>query len=442
MSTKISPHPNKRLAAAFATCLALPGVATALDDAGLEWNGFLNITGGWLQHDARMDFTDKKQYQNYEGYEHQLTFEPQSSGGLQAKKKLDDKTSVTMQLYAEGDVDSYNARMKWLYVTYKPDFHSTIRVGRIGLPVYYFSDFLHVGYAYHWISPPEAVYPFDVTINALDYIYESQWGSWDWTYEMFAGQGDDYLPLIHSRVITRNMLGASLSVSRADWLTIRGMIARTLDTHEADTLTPDRVYEYATTTVDTALEAKHLTDLIPADMRQSLIEQTAAKVDNGFLDLKDIPVVYGDFAIRAETERWLLMTEWIKIHTQTALYSDLTSGFVSAGIHEGAALFHITLSSAKNNISKKLYGDLNAVPPDTLDIGENSEYLAAVIRTRIAGTVYRDFQSVSLGVRYELSPSTALKFDVTPYREKASFEGDTYGVSHNIMYRTALNVTF
>ncbi len=75
-------------------------------------------------------------------------------------------------------------------------------------------------------------------------------------------------------------------------------------------------------------------------MRQSLIEQTAAKVDNGFLDLKDIPVVYGDFAIRAETERWLLMTEWIKIHTQTALYSDLTSGFVSAGFIEQEKAFY------------------------------------------------------------------------------------------------------
>lgn len=430
----------KRLCLSLIAISPLP-CAASISDAEIEWNGFLNIVGGSLQHEPKVDFSDERQHPGFQGYSEDFTFEPQSSGGIQAKKKLDAKTSVTMQLYAEGDVNGYDANLKWLYVTYKPANHSTLRIGRIGLPVYYYSDFLNVGYAYHWVAPPEATYPFDTTITAIDYVYQSHRGDWDWSMEFLAGSGEYYLPLIEAQVTNRNLTGMVFSFSRAEWFSVRAMLAHSTDTHEVDSLSSDRLLTQLETAIDEQLAEKGVT--LPDTIRQTLIDESYTRFDNGILDLQDMSITYGDIAIRAETERWLLMTEWIKLNTNTYLYNSLITGFVTAGIHVNKALFHITAARAKNNPDDKLYDDLNAAPPTSaLNLNENAEYIGAVFRTRIAGATYRNFESFTLGARYELSNNIAVKLDVTNFRDKASFEGDTYGVGRNMLFRTALNAIF
>ena len=106
-----NPHRRHALMLSAAITATL-SVGAQAEPAGIEWNGFLNVVGGILKEEPVKDFTDTKQTPGYQNYESDFTFEPQTSAGLQAKKQLDEQTSVTMQLYSEGDIDGYQAKLK------------------------------------------------------------------------------------------------------------------------------------------------------------------------------------------------------------------------------------------------------------------------------------------------------------------------------------------
>lgn len=422
--------------------LALAAPLSHADDSGVEFNGFLNVVGGILKEEPVIDFSDKKQVPNYQGYEDNLVFDPHSSAGLQAKKQLDEKTAVTLQLYAEGDNDQYKATMKWLYVTYEPTYNSTLRVGKLAAPIYYYSDYLNIGYAYHWITPPESVYPFDTSMNGISYVYQNSWGRFDWSTELILGSGDDYFPIIGARVITRKSHGIGFNVSTNEWLSLRAMMFRTSGTFEVDALEEDQLNESIEIATDTALEEAGLSADVAAAIRPGLITATQAKLDNGALDLEDFGITYGDLALRAETDRWFLMTEAITVRTNTYLYNDLVSAFVTGGMRYRDALFHITFTRGRANP----HGDVNVDRANTvlanLSTDAVADVLASKIRTTLAGAFYRHLETVSVGVRLETSANTAVKFEITNLEEVESFEGDEIGVGKNTLYRAAMNATF
>lgn len=422
--------------------LAIAAPLSHADDTGLEFNGFLNVVGGILKEEPVIDFSDKKQAPNYQGYEDNLVFDPHSSAGLQAKKRLDEKTAVTLQLYAEGDNDQYKATMKWLYVTYEPTYNSTLRVGKLAAPIYYYSDYLNVGYAYHWITPPESVYPFDTSMNGISYVYQNSWGRFDWSTELMLGSGDDYFPIIGARVITRKSRGFAFNVSTNEWLSLRAMVFRTSGTFEVDALAEDELDASIGIATDAALAEAGLAADIAAAVRPELITATRAKLNNGALDLEDFGITYGDLALRAETERWFLMTEAITVRTNTYLYNDLVSAFVTGGVRAGDALFHVTFSRGRANP----HGDVNAdranTVPTSFTTDAVADVLASQIRTTLAGAFYRHLETVALGVRLETSTNTAVKFEITHFEEVESFEGDKIGVGKNTLFRAAMNATF
>lgn len=434
--------PRKLLLGLSLLSLITPAPGHA-DDMGIAWNGFLNIVGGTLKDQPVEDFSDSRQVPTYMAYDGDVTFDPHSSAGLQAQKRLDDKTSVTMQLFAQGSNNGYDATLKWLYLTYEPTLNSSVRIGKLAAPLYYYSDYLNVGYAYHWISPPESVYPFDTSLSGVDYTYQNTWGIFDWSGELILGNSDDYFPIIGARVITRNSRGVAFNLSTSEWLHFRAMALRTDATFTVDALAPENIDLIIDTAADIALDQQDVSDDLQAIVKPLLVDSTRAQLDNGALDLEDLPVIYGDLALIAETERWLLMTELITIRTDAYLYSDLVSKFISGGVRIGDALMHLTWAEGRANPSDEIYDDRrNTTPNDPDNVDDGANVLASQVRAQLASAFLRNAQSLTLGVRVETSPNTAVKFEVLRIEEKASFEGDTFGVGKNTLFRTALNATF
>lgn len=421
--------------------IAAPAVSQA-DDTGIVWNGFLNIVGGTLKDEPVASFGDEPQVPTYMAYDSHFSFDKQTSGGLQAQKRLDDKTSVTMQLFAQGDTEGYETNLKWLYVTYEPTLNSSFRLGRIGAPLYYYSDYLNVGYAYHWVSPPESVYPFDTSLNGVNYVYQDSWGIFDWSGELMLGGANDYFPIIGARVITRNTRGAALNVSTGDWLHFRAMALRTDGTFEVDALSPDDIDTIIDMGVEEAMDASGLPENIRPLVKPQLIESTQAQLDNGALDLEDFPVTYGDLALVAETERWLLMTELITVRTDSYLYNDIVSKFVTGGVRMGEAMLHLTWTDGRANPNDAVYADRRNITPANPSAEAAGDVIASQIRAQLASVFLRSGESVSLGLRVETSENTAVKFEITRYEQRPSFDGDTFGVGKNTLFRTALNATF
>ena len=91
----------------FASLLCLLMAASPALAEDVRWNGFLNIVGGVLKETPTQTPGDSGA-PAYEQYETDFTFDKQSSAGLQANVPLDDKNSVTVQVFADaatGDGD-------------------------------------------------------------------------------------------------------------------------------------------------------------------------------------------------------------------------------------------------------------------------------------------------------------------------------------------------
>jgi len=105
--------------------------------AEIQWNGFLSVGAG-------MTFDDDEKLA---GYDNDLSFAPDSILGLQASSELGENLLVTGQWVARGDTSEVKA--EWLYLSYQFNPNLRINVGRQRMPLFLYSDYMDVGYAYH-----------------------------------------------------------------------------------------------------------------------------------------------------------------------------------------------------------------------------------------------------------------------------------------------------
>lgn len=85
-------------------------------------------------------------YPNLGIYDDDLDFSQESRFGAQAIYFFDEKLSATIQGVARG-ANEFDPEMTWFFVRYAVTENSDVQAGRLRMPVYYFSEFMDVGYA-------------------------------------------------------------------------------------------------------------------------------------------------------------------------------------------------------------------------------------------------------------------------------------------------------
>lgn len=135
-------------------------------------NGFFSTSVATSDSDAQLTVVNN--LTNSENYTASMV------AGLQFDFQANEKTNIVIQMTATGEGhkaindESANLLAEWAYVSYQFTDNLQARVGRLRLPFYRASEYLEVGYAYPWISPPMSVYgllPLD-SYNGVDIIYE------------------------------------------------------------------------------------------------------------------------------------------------------------------------------------------------------------------------------------------------------------------------------
>jgi hypothetical protein len=412
----------------LAAALYLAGTAQAADD--IQWNGYLNVVGGMLRDQPALGRSAEALPPGRQGYTDQWQFDRQTSAALQARKPLDDRTSVTVQLYAAGDVDNYAANMRWLYLTHALDDTQTLRIGRIGTPNYYFSDFFNVGYAYPWVTPPYEVYTYDSSIDAIDYTVQGYLGATDWTLEAFLGSQRYQVPSpADADVSTHNAWGVIFSTTHDGWLSTRLMLHENTETIVIDGINTDTLTGFA---FDAAEEA----GLVLDDATRAATAAAMAPALDRMTGLEDFRVRYLNLAIRADLDRWVTMAEAVHYRTGEYLLGSVDSYFASAGYRLGDTLMHLTFGRNIADMDARARADATATG------GGLAELFSRAIGSTVASSIATDSRSVTLGARVETSPFTALKVDLTWLREDATLPSEASGIGENWLLRTALNVTF
>lgn len=159
------------------------GYAQAND---LQINGFLNVTAGALDNKAIAGSPATQTYDTTVG------MDVNTLAGIQFQKKVNDSTSATLQLVSRGQ-DGYSTEAAWAYVTFSPTDSTDIRFGRLRTPFFHYSEFLEVGYAYNWTTPPHIVYRLEdmSSYTGADIVQRFTLGKADGYLQAFFGRYKD-----------------------------------------------------------------------------------------------------------------------------------------------------------------------------------------------------------------------------------------------------------
>jgi hypothetical protein len=202
--------------------------------AEVSFSGFASINAGKVLSGTGVpqygidEPTFLADYPIVSAYTDEISFEPETLFGLQINAPLGEGLSATAQIVARGAND-FDAQFEWAYLTYELNENWSIQAGKKRLPLFYYSDFYDVGYAYVWMRAPADNYTWQIfNYNGINALYTGSIGDWSVTGNIYTGREDDKENKLLSdfffkepvREIWKDIFGGVIQTSN-DWLEIR-----------------------------------------------------------------------------------------------------------------------------------------------------------------------------------------------------------------------------
>ncbi len=204
---------RKTLPLALAT-LALAPLAQANDN--LHVSGFGSVIGAQVIEGSG----HVADYPNAGIYDDQFDLSKETKFGLQAVATINDRTRFTTQAMSRGAND-FEPQVEWMFVNYAIQDDLELQAGKLRVPVYYFSEYMDVGYAYPWIRVPSDAYSLDLTnFNGVQLNYRTYMGSVNIATAVYAGRqtnnSDPLMSYLFDQNVDRDftgIVGATLELS-------------------------------------------------------------------------------------------------------------------------------------------------------------------------------------------------------------------------------------
>lgn len=204
--------------------------ATSAQAADLRVNGFISVGVGKTlsEGDDRSASNGKASFtadSPTDGvYDDDFDFKPDSVYGLQVSSNLGQGLSVTGQITGAGGED-FEAKVSWAYVSYALNDEWTINAGRQRIPFFFYSDFLDVGYAYHWMRAPTETQVVVDTLDGIQLTWQGATGDWDSRVQFYGGSSEADGDTT-GKLGLDNSLGVVFYTSN-DWLQLRATYTTT-----------------------------------------------------------------------------------------------------------------------------------------------------------------------------------------------------------------------
>lgn len=154
--------------------------------AETNFNGFGSLYAGRVTEGSKF----LADYPKTGIYDNDWSLTPDSTIGLQLSSYFTDEFSFIAQIVANAASDS-DVDVDWLYLNYQLTPELSLQLGRKRLPLYYYSDYFDVGYAYYWIRPPADLYTWQITnYNGISLLFEKNLGDWESSINLYYGNED------------------------------------------------------------------------------------------------------------------------------------------------------------------------------------------------------------------------------------------------------------
>lgn len=347
--------------------LASAAIATAAitQAAELDVHGFASIAGGLTTSEERLPAGAQSQFvadrPNRGIYDDDLSFKPDTLLGLQISSDLSQELSITAQFTAAGGED-FDAEIQWFYLTYGLSDDLDLMAGKQRLPLFFYSDFLDVGYAYHWIRPPVETYnATNNTYEGVQLLYRFSNGDWDSRVQTYVGQAANESLSIDGDLNIDDLIGVVLYTNR-DWLQLRATYVQ-----------GDAYFDNASR------------NGLPQD------------------DNHPVSAYFWGVAAKADFDQLFIVTEYVTDVEEDPLAPDQSIGteesrgwYISAGYRIGSLIPHITYAEFENDLS---------------------EEVASYITTQQEGN-----SSWTVGLRWDFHPAAAFKTEFTRSSDESGSE--------------------
>lgn len=363
------------------TLLLLPLVA----QAELRWNGFVSVGGGIADPDTGNDLGD---------YSDTFSFHNENVFGLQVSSDIDDKWSVTGQFVSRGNQD-YELTYPWLYLGYEQSENSSFKFGRFPRPTYYYSDFLEVGYAYHWTALPNNVYQgLAGSIDGINWVYTPSISGLDFMLETFVGAAKENVDLggITLDISIDDQIGVAGTITK-DWFTLRAGVHKSSPVTEnfLDIPLPAPLNNLGG--VVTALQSLPVAQF---GTGPGIVADALANSEND--------LTYSVVTLKLEPSDFFLIAEYANLESDSLSTAPTQNRwFASAGYNFGSWIFHVNHSKSNDDMS-----DISSLIPLVPGVTDG---LIALIDALSLGSLM-DRETNSIGFKYDFTAGAAFKMEL------------------------------
>jgi hypothetical protein len=327
--------------------------------------------------------------------------------GLQATAKVNDWLSVTGQgIVRKDNSKSFVGEVSWAFAKARINSDLSVRVGRIGLPVYGVSDYINVGYANTMLRSPVEMYSQAIFTNldGVDLVWSKS--LWDTSFTTQVGYGKSK---------RESYLGGNI---HADHLVAFNVTAE----HGPVTMRFSRAQAKLTYLDNPAFNSLY-----------GALSATGFKKVADDLAIKDKDASFTSVGANLDWKDILVQSEFAK-RKSDSYASDTTSWYVMTGYRVGKFVPYYTHSVLKQDSAKTTTAIPHAGPALPLALGVDSALTQSEQTTD------------SIGVRWDFHKSAALKLQadhVRPQSAGGTFVNKKPGFTGNVnVLAASIDFTF
>ena len=363
----------------FASCLLatfcfFSHLSFAAEESSLvEYSGFGRLVAGKvLTDDAEL-----------ERYGQGVSIGEHSLFGLQLDSQITNNLSATAQLLAHSNKN--RSELGWLYLNYQTGDSWQFKFGKLHTPFFHYSDVLDVGYAYHWVSPPDELYS-----SYFFRQYEGAQAEYEWLGEHFTLGVQAFLGRVDQNIQVNQ------SVYRAQSDVYKGLVLNLSFV--------DFTVRVSQTKGDYRIVENELTPLIQGF-------HSAGQINPLFTEIADQLTIDGDIkfsqiSLHYPMLAYFFQAEFIKVEHDIESLSLLQAFYLTAGKYIGDYTLHLTYSHRDAHYLSGLQP--LSINTGMLELDNAIEQYNVFLATRPDA----DAKSLTIGVRYDVAPQMALKLDL------------------------------
>lgn len=378
------------------------------EDGNIRLSGFASVVLGHGDDDLPYDFNAQKTQVEYED---KASFRPDTRIGVQLDWDISEKFGASVQALGRAN-DDFVPELAWGFLSYQATDDLKFRLGRLRYPFYFYSDYIDIGYAYPWITPPREAYFVGVeTLDALNVLYNFSTGDIDHQIEAYYGQsrdtqnGNDDV-----KIIVDDSWGITWTPSW-EWLTLRFSYHKaevSFDSAGTDTLTAG-VQGLA----DNGLVSQDIADQANYKNQDGVFTGIGAKLDFDTFwviteyNQLDIPDLLVQHSKRAYISAGYFITDDIQVYGLYERSKDDDNHYVSNAVNTAAGFLPFPANS-------------------------QTAGLAAALKDQETGS---DVRSSGIGVRWDVMSGVALKAQYTHIDDRRAHEtGNVFRIAIDTVF--------